>query len=131
MSVELLMLVYSAVLFLVIIIVQAGMGISQNGLMAQAGSRDELPEPSLLLSRLLRLSANMQANLLLFAIVVLVASAAGVSNDTTAMGAMVFFYARVGHAIIYTFGWPVIRPLFFFAGIIGIGMIGFEVLKMS
>ena len=131
MSAELLMLIYSTVLFFVIILVQASVGISQNGLMAQAGSRDELPEPSLLLSRLLRLSANMQENLVLFAIVVLVASAAGVSNDTTAMGAMVFFYARVGHAIIYTFGWPAIRPLFFFAGIIGIGMIGFEVLKMS
>lgn len=125
------MLVYSAVLFLVIILMQAGLGISQNGLMAQAGNRDKLAEPTVLRKRLLRLSANMQENLVLFAIVVLVASAAGVSNDTTAMGAMVFFYARVGHAIIYTFGWPVIRPLFFFAGIIGIGMIGSEVLKMS
>ena len=131
MSAELLMLVYSAVLFLVIILMQAGLGISQNGLMAQAGNRDKLAEPTVLRKRLLRLSANMQENLVLFAIVVLVASAAGVSNDTTAMGAMVFFYARVGHAIIYTFGWPAIRPLFFFAGIIGIGMIGFEVLKMS
>ena len=131
MSAELLMLVYSAVLFLVIILMQAGLGISQNGLMAQAGNRDKLAEPTVLRKRVLRLSANMQENLVLFAIVVLVASAAGVSNETTAMGAMVFFYARVGHAIIYTFGWPAIRPLFFFAGIIGIGMIGLEVLKMS
>ena len=131
MSVELLMLVYSAVLLLVIILVQAGLGISQNGLMAQAGNRDNLAEPTVLRQRLQRLSANMQENLVLFAIVVLVASAAGVSNDTTAMGAVVFFYARVGHAIIYTFGWPVIRPLFYFAGVIGVGMIGVEVLKMS
>ena len=131
MSVELLMLVYSAVLFLVIILVQAGLGISQNGLMAQAGNRDNLAEPTVLRQRLQRLSANMQENLVLFAIVVLVASAVGVSNDTTAIGAVVFFYARVGHAIIYTFGWPVIRPLFYFAGVIGIGMIGVEILKMS
>ncbi len=131
MSVELLMLVYSAVLLLVIILVQAGLGISQNGLMAQAGNRDNLAEPTVLRQRLQRLSANMQENLVLFAIVVLVASAVGVSNDTTAMGAVVFFYARVGHAIIYAFGWPVIRPLFYFAGVIGVGMIGVEVLKMS
>lgn len=131
MSAELLMLVYSAILFLVIILVQAALGISQNGLMAQAGSRDNLAEPTVLRKRLQRLSANMQENLVLFAIVVLVANAAGVSNDATAMGAVVFFYARVGHAIIYTFGWPVIRPLFFFAGLIGIGMIGFEVLKIA
>jgi len=131
MSAELLMLVYSAVLFLVIILVQAVLGISQNGLMAQAGNRDNLAEPTVLRRRLQRLSDNMQENLVLFAIVVLVASAAGVSNDTTAMGAVVFFYARVGHAIIYTFGWPVIRPLFYFAGLIGIGMIALEILKMS
>lgn len=131
MSAELLMLLYSAILFLVIILVQAALGISQNGLMAQAGSRDNLAEPTVLRQRLQRLSANMQENLVLFAIVVLVATAAGVSSDTTAMGAVVFFYARVGHAIIYTFGWPMIRPLFYFAGLIGIGMIGLEILKTS
>lgn len=131
MSAELLMLVYSAVLFLVIILVQAALGISQNGLMAQAGSRDNLAEPTVLRKRLQRLSANMQENLVLFAIVVLAASAVGVSNATTATGAVLFFYARVGHAIIYTFGWPVIRPLFYFAALIGIGMIGYEVLLLS
>lgn len=131
MSAELLMLVYSAVLFLVIIVVQAGLAISQNGLLAQAGSRDNLAEPTVLRKRLQRLTANMQENLILFAIVVLVASAAGVSNEATALGAIVFFYARVGHAIIYTFGWPVIRPLFYFAGLYGIGVIGFEVLKVA
>ena len=131
MSAELLMLVYSAVLFLVIIVVQAGLAISQNGLMTQAGNRDSLAEPTVLRKRLQRLTANMQENLILFAIVVLVASAVGVSNEATALGAVVFFYARVGHAIIYTFGWPVIRPLFYFAGLYGIGVIGFEILKAA
>ena len=131
MSVELMMLLYSAILLLLIILVQASLGISQNGLMAQAGNRDNLSEPTLLRKRLLRLTANLQENLVLFAIVVLVASAAGVSNDATALGAVVFFYARVGHAVIYTFGWPVIRPLFYAASLYGIGVIGLEVLKLS
>ena len=131
MSVELLMLLYSALLLLVIILVQAALGISQNGLMAQAGSRDSLPEPTVLRQRLQRLSANMQENLVIFAVVVLVASAAGVSNDATALGASVFFYARVAHAIIYAFGWPVIRPLFYFAGLYGIGVIAVQVMKMA
>ena len=112
MSVELLMLLYSALLFLVIILAQAGLGISQNGLMAQAGSRDNLPEPTVLRQRLQRLSANMQENLVMFAVVVLVASVAGVSNDATALGASVFFFARVAHAVVYAAGWPVIRPAF-------------------
>jgi len=125
------MLLYSALLFLVIILAQAGLGISQNGLMAQAGSRDNLPEPTVLRQRLQRLSANMQENLVMFAVVVLVASAAGVSNDATAMGASVFFFARVAHAIVYAAGWPVIRPLFFFAGLYGIGVIAVQVIKLA
>jgi uncharacterized MAPEG superfamily protein len=125
------MLLYSALLFLVIILVQAGLGISQNGLMAQAGNRDNLPEPTVLRQRLQRLSANMQENLVMFAVVVLVASAAGVSNDATVLGASVFFYARVAHAIIYAFGWPVIRPLFYFAGLYGIVVIAVQVIKMA
>jgi uncharacterized MAPEG superfamily protein len=131
MSVELLMLLYSALLFLVIILAQAGLGISQNGLMAQAGSRDNLPEPTVLRQRLQRLSANMQENLVMFAVVVLVASAAGVSNDATAMGASVFFFARVAHAVVYAAGWPVIRPLFFFAGLYGIGVIAVQIMRLA
>jgi len=129
MSVELLMLVYSAVLFLIIILVQAGLAIIQNGLMAQAGSRDNLPEPTVLRERLQRLTANLQENLVLFAIVVLVANAVGISNDTTALGASIFFYARVAHAIIYAFGWPMIRPLFYFVSLYGIVVIALETLK--
>ncbi len=129
MTAELTMLVYSAGLFFVIILVQAGLGIAQNGLMAQAGSRDNLPEPTVLRQRLLRLTANMLENLILFAIVVLVANAAGVSNETTVMGASIFFYARVAHAIIYAFGWPMIRPLFYFAGLYGIVVIALETLQ--
>jgi len=125
------MLLYSALLLLAIILVQAALGIIQNGLMAQAGSRDNLPEPTVLRQRLQRLSANMQENLVIFTVVVLVASAAGVSNDATALGASVFFYARVGHAIVYGFGWPVIRPLFYFAGLYGIGVIAVQVMKMA
>ena len=131
MSAELLMLLYSALLFLVIILAQAGLGISQNGLMAQAGSRDNLPEPTVLRQRLQRLSANMQENLVMFAVVVLVANAAGVSNDATALGASVFFFARVAHAIVYAAGWPVIRPLFFFAGLYGIGVIAVQVMNLA
>jgi uncharacterized MAPEG superfamily protein len=128
MSVELSMLVYSALLFLLIILVQATLAIAQNGLMAQAGSRDSLPEPTVLRKRLQRLSANMQENLVIFSAVVLVANAVGVSNDSTALGASIFFFARVAHAIVYAFGWPVIRPLFYAASLYGIALIVIEIL---
>ncbi len=120
MSIELLMLAYSVALFFVIILSQAGLAIGQNGLMAQAGSRDNLPEPTVVRQRMQRLSANMQENLVMFAAVVLVANAVGISNETTALGASIFFYARVAHAVVYAAGWPMIRPLFYFAGLYGI-----------
>ncbi len=131
MSVELMMLLYSAILLFAIIVVQAGLAISQNGLPAQAGSRDNLPEPSVLRMRLQRLTANMQENLVMFAAVILVANAAGVSNDTTALGASIFLYARLAHAIIYAFGWPMIRPLFYFISLYGMIIIALEILKVS
>ena len=129
MAVELTMLVYSAILFVVIILVQAGLAIGQNGAMAQAGSRDSLPEPTVLRKRLQRLTANMQENLVLFAILVLVADAAGVANASTALGARVFFYTRLAHAVVYAFGWPIIRPLFYFASLYGMFLIALQILR--
>ena len=126
MSIELMMLIYSAALFLAIILAQAGLAIAQNGLANQAGSRDNLAEPTVLRQRMHRLTANMQENLVLFAIAVLAANAAGVSNETTVMGASIFFSARVAHAIVYAFGWPMIRPLFYFAGLYGTVIIGLQ-----
>ena len=128
MTVELTMLVYSTLLFLLIIFVQAGLAIQQNGLTAQAGSRDSLPEPTVLRQRLQRLTANMQENLVFFGIAVLAANAAGVSNDTTVLGAQLFFYARIAHAVVYAAGWPMIRPLFYFIGLYGMVSIAVQML---
>ncbi len=128
MSVELTMLLYSAILLFAIILTQAAFAIIQNGLMTQAGSRDSLPVPSVFRLRLQRLTANMQENLVVFACVVLVANAADVSNETTALGAAIFFYARVAHAIIYAAGWPMIRPLAYLVSLYGMIIIALEVL---
>jgi uncharacterized MAPEG superfamily protein len=62
-------------------------------------------------------------------VVVLVANAAGVSNETTVLGATIFLYARLAHAVVYAFGWPMIRPLFYFAGLYGMIIIALEVLQ--
>ena len=78
--------------------------------------------------RMLRLQANMQENLLLFAIAVLAAHAAGVSNSTTVLCASLFFYARLGHAIVYAFGWPAVRPLFWFVGVAATVIIALQAL---
>lgn len=128
MTPELTLLLWSTILTFVLIIIPAGMGIKENGGPAQAGARDNLPEPSVLRKRATRLAVNMKENLLLFAALVLTANAAGVSNDMTVLGAQIFFYARVAHAVIYLAGWPIVRPLVWLAGVIGMGMIAAQIL---
>jgi len=123
MTTELSMLLYSVLLYFVIIMIQAVLGISQNGLAAQAGSRDGLADPNVLRARLQRLSANMQENLVMFAAVVLIAHAAGIANESTALGATLFFYGRVAHAIVYGLGLPWIRPVCWAVAIVGMFMI--------
>jgi uncharacterized MAPEG superfamily protein len=123
MTIEMNMLVLSTGLLMLILLIQASAGILSNGLVAQAGSRDELPDKKVFHARVTRLRDNMMENLLLFAPVVLVAQAVGVSNDMTILGAQLFFYARLAHAVIYLAALPLIRPIPFAIAWAGIIMI--------
>lgn len=123
MTVELTMLLYSVILLLILILIPAANAIRQNGAMAQAGPRDDMPEPSVFRKRAMRLRDNMLENMALFAPVVLIANAADISTGTTVLGAQIFFLARVLHAVIYLAGWPAVRPLAWAVGLIGTGMI--------
>jgi uncharacterized MAPEG superfamily protein len=60
--------------------------------------------------------ANAVENLVVFATLVLIANAAGVSNDATVLACQVYFWARVVHALSYTFGVPWVRTLAFATG---------------
>jgi len=121
MTTELTLLILSVGLLMLTLLIQASAGILSNGLMAQAGSRDELPEKKVFHARVTRLRDNMIENLLMFAPVVLVAQAMGVSNDMTILGAQLFFFGRLAHAVIYLMAVPLVRPVAFavaWAGII-------------
>jgi len=59
---------------------------------------------------------NAVENLVVFATLVLVANAAGVSNETTVIACSVYFWARLVHVIAYTFAIPWVRTLTFVAG---------------
>jgi len=128
MPTEFSMLLLSTLLFFVIIMIQAVLGIGQNGLAAQAGSRDNLPQPNVLRQRLQRLTANLQENLLMFAVLVFIAQTLGVTNENTALGASLFFYARVAHAIVYGLGLSWVRPLTWAIAVIGMLLIAVELL---
>ena len=126
MTIELTMLLLSVSLLMLILLIQASAGILSNGLIAQAGARDDLPEKKPFHARVTRLRDNMMENLLMFAPVVLVANAIGISNDMTVLGAELFFYARLVHAVIYLAAIPLIRPLPFAIAWAGIIMIALQ-----
>jgi uncharacterized MAPEG superfamily protein len=119
MTVELTYLAYTIALFFIVVMIQGWAGIKAQGGMKMAGPRDDLGPPSTFQARTKRLTDNFRENLWFFAPLVLIAAAAGVSNQWTVLGAQLFFFARLGHAIIYVAGWPYIRPLFWLAGLIG------------
>ena len=59
---------------------------------------------------------NSVENLVLFATLVLVANAAGISNTTTVLVCQVYFWARVVHLVAYTLAIPWVRTLAFAIG---------------
>jgi len=123
MSLELTMLALSVGLLFVLIMIQASAGVSAQGAMIMAGHRDSLKEPSTWQARTKRCVDNHREGLILFAPLVLIAAQQGISTSTTVLGAQLFFYSRVAHAILYILGVPMIRPLAWGVGIAGTVMI--------
>jgi len=78
--------------------------------------------------RLMRAHDNAVENLVVFAALVLVANAVGVSNGVVAGAAVVYFWARVVHAVAYTFGVPWLRTLAFTVGFIAQAAIALQIL---
>ena len=60
--------------------------------------------------------ANAVENLVVFAILVLAANAAGISNSATVFAASLYFWARIVHLVAYTLALPWVRTLAFAGG---------------
>ena len=109
MSIDLQMLVWSAALALVQVVVAVIAAQGQVGLPMLAGNREGMPALTGWAMRAQRAHLNLLESLVLFAIVVLVAHAAGRANATTALGAQLFFWGRIAFAVIYMAGIPWLR----------------------
>lgn len=129
MSPDLTYLLYSVILCFVQVVIAAAGANQQVGLPALAGNREGLPEIVGWAGRAKRAHRNMVENLVLFAALVLIAAVAGKANATTAMGAMIFFWARLAYAVIYLIGIPWLRTLVWFISVIGMAMIAWVLLQ--
>ena len=129
MTPDLKYLLLSTILCFVQVLIAASGANSQVGLNSLAGNRDSLPAITGWAGRAKRAHLNMVENLVLFAALVLIAAAAGKANATTAMGAMIFFWARLAYAIIYLIGIPWLRTVAWFVSVIGMAMIAWALLQ--
>ena len=123
MTPELMYLLWSAALTLVLLVI-AVLGATQEvGLPTLAGNREGLPDATGWAGRAARAHRNMLESLVLFAIVVLVARFVNVSNPMTLLGAQLFFWGRVAHAILYIAGIPWARTGAWAVSVVGLVVI--------
>ncbi len=119
MTTDLRMLAASAVLTMVLV---SGKGVAMWmtwPVRDVLGNRDDPPPLPAWAWRADRAHRNMLENFPHFAALVVVVSIAGLSNAQTALGAMIFFWARVAHAVLYISGAWRLRWIAFFTGVAG------------
>jgi len=123
MTPDLTYLVWAAVLTVVLVVIAVLGATQQVGLVTLAGNREGMPELTGWAGRAQRAHRNMLESLVLFAILVFAAQLANAANSVTALGAAIFFWARVAHAILYIAGVPWLRTLSWLAAIVGLFLI--------
>lgn len=79
--------------------------------------------------RLMKAHANAVENLVVFAPLVLMANALGMTGAAIGTSAAVYFWARLVHAVSYTAGIPWIRTLAFAAGFLAQACIAWHILS--
>ncbi len=123
MTPDLQMLVWSAALTLVQMLIAVAGATLQVGLPTLAGNRENLPAATGWVWRAQRAHLNMLENLAVFATVVLVAHVAGRADETTALGAALFFWGRLAYALIYLAGLPWLRTAAWAVSVAGIVLV--------
>ena len=124
MTVDLWMLVASALLFFLLYGLVQGFAVIQLlGLSGAAGNRESVPVATGWKGRIDRTVDNHSENLIVFAILVVVAQVSSQANDVTAAGAVIFFAARVVHAVCYVAGLPWMRTVAWVGCVIGMATI--------
>lgn len=116
-------LVWSVALTFIIMLMAVMGAIAEVGLPKLAGNREDVPRFGGWAGRATRAHLNMLESLVLFAILVLVAQAANIHNGNTLLGAELFFWGRVAHAIVYLAGIPWLRTLAWAVSVVGLVML--------
>lgn len=123
MTTDITMLLASAVLTALLAMPYSTGFLLTRGLYVVAGNREDFPPGSGWIGRAHRAHLNMVENMVPFAALVLGAAVAGKADAWTALGAQVFFYSRVLHAVVYIAGVPWVRTLAYVGGLAGMALV--------
>ncbi len=124
MSIELKMLVWSVVLGLVQIALVASFVTLQRGVKWIVGPRDGTAPPlNPIAGRLDRASRNFLETFGFFAAAVLAVLLTQKVDAQTALGAQLYFWARVAYLPLYAAGIPYLRTLVWAVSIVGLVMV--------
>ncbi|HUD41915.1 MAG TPA: MAPEG family protein [Dokdonella sp.] len=121
LPIELRMLAWSVVLGLVQLFAAAALMTRQRGMQWNAGARDGVPTPLTgVAGRLERAQRNFLETFPFFAAAALAVVLTGRSDAMTALGAQLYFWARVAYVPIYAAGIPYVRSLVWVASVVGL-----------
>jgi uncharacterized MAPEG superfamily protein len=104
--------------------------IAVRGVIIAVGYSENQKPQSPWAQRLMKAHANAVENLVVFATLVLAAHALGVGSGLIASACMVYFWARVVHALAYTFAVPWVRTLSFAVGFFAQAAIAWQLLMV-
>jgi uncharacterized MAPEG superfamily protein len=124
MGTELQMLLWATLLGLAQLAIYASANTAQRGFSWGVGARDgEPPAVSPVAQRLERAFRNFIETYGFFAVAVLLLFATGKANAQSAMGAQLYFWARVAYVPAYAIGAPYLRTLVWAAALAGLVMV--------
>jgi len=123
-SIEIQMLCWSVVLGLVQLVLATSLATKDQGLAYNMSARD-LPAPSVtpLSARMLRAFGNFRETFVYFAVAVLVVTVLAKNSSTSALGAQIYFWARLIYVPVYAAGIPVVRTMIWTVSIVGLVMV--------
>ena len=122
MTPELQYLVYATILLIAHVLIQATLSDLSKGIGWALGPQDETRKQSAVAGRIQRALRNYLETLPAFIALALILAVTEMGNATSALGAAVYFWARVAYIPAYASGIPLVRSVAWFASLVGIAM---------
>ncbi|NQY40149.1 MAG: MAPEG family protein [Henriciella sp.] len=131
MGFELQAVVWTTVILAALIGFQGGLVPIYQGFAWGLGNRDEAREKTELQLRTARTVANHIEGMMVFIPLALIVAMSDLSSTLTTWGAGLYLLGRVLFAPLYLIGVPYLRSLVWGVSLVGIIMLGFEVVRAA